>query len=132
MKPTNYHKPSLKTLVRDLSVTPEMATRLRAIMAGEIRITDNPDFPRTNAWIGQCHHKPRRIDLILSALNEAFETCGVEPLWSTGNASWPVAEYLNTGDSYAPTILFLHETRAFRVSSWGDFVETNERRYSLR
>ena len=130
MKPTNYHKPSLKTLVRDLSVTPEMATRLRAIMAGEIRITDNPDFPRTNAWIGQCHHKPRRIDLILSALNEAYETHGIDRLDNREGAI--VAKYLNTGDTYAPTILFLHETRAFRVSSWGDFVETNERRYSLR
>jgi len=130
MKPTNYHKPSIKTLMRDLRVTSEMATRLRAIMAGEVRITGNLDFPATNRWIDACYHKPRRLDLILSAMDETFETFGVEPLRNRDGDC--VAEYLNTGDSYAPTILFLHETRAFRVSSWGDFVETNERRYSLR
>ena len=38
------------------------------------------------------------------------------------------AEYLNAGDTYACTVLYDHKRGTFRVTSLGDFIETQERR----
>lgn len=132
MKTTDYHKPSIKTLCEGLRIDKPSAIKARTVMAGEIRITGNPDFPKTNAWMDSCFHKPRRIELIMSALDELLEFHGVEPLWSDRDDMRPVADYLNGGDTYTPTILFLHDTQSFRVTSWGDFVETNSVRLAIR
>jgi hypothetical protein len=36
--------------------------------------------------------------------------------------------YSNQGDTYTTTIVFYVPTRSFRVTSWGDVVEADERR----
>lgn len=131
MKPTPYTCPPAAKIAASLHVSMEDAKKARALMRGEIRITDNPAFPKTNQWISDCFHKPRRIDLILSALNELLETHGVEALRGRGDQYQAIAEYLNTGDTYSPTLLFRHDTGTFRLTTWGDFVEANEKRLGL-
>lgn len=132
MKATNYHKPSMATLTAGLSIDNATAAKARALMAGAVRITGNPDFPATNRWLDQCFNPPNRLELILSALNELLECHGVESIWSKRDELRPVAEYLNTGDTYAPTLLFFRPSTSFRVTSWGDFVETNQTRLNLK
>lgn len=132
MKTTNYRKPSIQSLTAGLNISREQAIAARALMAGDTRITGNPAFPVTNEWISACYSKPRRIDLILSALNELLEFHGVLPIWSRKDLWCPIAENLNSGDTYAATILFRHDTETFRVTTFGDFIETNEKRLSLR
>ena len=134
MKPTGYTAPSAKRLVDALHITPEQAATVRALIRGEIKIQDNPLFPRTAQWINSCYHAPRRLDRILSALNECLETQGVECITSGEqrmDGSHIVAEYLNAGDTYNATLLFNHRTQAFSLTSWGDFVERNQSRYSI-
>lgn len=128
MKPTYFKKPSIKSLL-ELNITEEQAIAARALMAGETRVKDNPLFPKTNDWIKRCYHNAPRIDLILSALDELLEYHGVEPIKNKGGEI--IAEYLNGGDTYTPTILFNYGTETFRVTCWGGFVEKNQRRYSL-
>jgi hypothetical protein len=126
MKPTNYTCPPAKKIAEHMGCSLETAKKARAIMKGETRITDNPDFPKTNSWIESCYHKPRRIELILSALNELLECHGVEA-WNDGRDRMHASvEYLNTGDTYSATILFRHDSSTFRLTTWGDFFEANE------
>ena len=42
-----------------------------------------------------------------------------------------VAQYANVGDSYAATVLFNTVTKRFSLTSWGDFVEKNSKRYKI-
>lgn len=39
-----------------------------------------------------------------------------------------LAVYVNTGDTYSPTLLCNIATGAWRVTTWGDYVESFERR----
>lgn len=59
----------------------------------------------------------------MEALNEVAETHGVEALWAPSDTHWPSYEYLNTGDTYAPTLIYNRENTTVRVGSWGDLVE---------
>lgn len=131
MKPTKYTCPSAAAIAAAMSLPLETAKTLRGLAKGEIRVTGNPDFPKTNAWISSCYHEPRRIERILSAMDEAAGTFGVEAFNSRKSRMHAIAEYLNTGDTYSPTMLFRHDTGTFRLTSWGDFFEANEKRLGL-
>ena len=131
MKRTPYTAPPAAKIAAAMNCDMETAKTARALMRGEIRVSENPAFPKTNDWRNSCYNPPRRIDLILSALNELMGTYGVEAFNSRESRMHAVAEYLNTGDTYTPTILFRHDTGTFRISSWGNFFEANEKRLGL-
>ena len=131
MKSTNYTAPPASAIAAAMNCTLETAKSARSLMKGETRITGNPAFPATNNWIADCYHKPRRIDLILSALNELLECHGVEAFNTRQDQFHAIAEYLNTGDTYSATVLFRHDTGTFRITTWGDFFEKNEKRLGL-
>lgn len=71
-----------------------------------------------------CFSAPRTFRIRMHALDAAARTHGVEYIKRTGADEW--AEYLNTGDIYAPTIIYWRGN--YRVQSIGDFVETLGRR----
>lgn len=131
MKPTNYTAPSKARLMRELNISPETADTVRGLIRGEITTWDATRFPASNRGFAACYHKPRRVDRILTCLNEVLEMHGVEAIWGV-DEFWPAAYYLNAGDTYIPTILFNRITGAFSLTCWGDFYERNQRRYSLR
>ena len=57
---------------------------------------------------------------------------GVEPLrgnWVNNYWCDCQAIYSNTGDTYAPTVIYDVIRRRFIVCSWGDLVEGNPRRF---
>lgn len=72
------------------------------------------------ARVAECHNPPKTYDVRLHVL-DALEPglCGVESLESTAGE---YADYLNTGDTYAATVIYWRG--AYRVQSVGDFVET--------
>ena len=101
-------------------------------MKGQVTTIGNPDFPKTTAWVCSCYNEPSRISRILSALNELLNCHGVEALRSRESGMYAAAvEWLNTGDTYSPTLLFRHDTGTFKVTTWGDFFEKNEKRMGL-
>jgi len=82
--------------------------------------------------------KTANIQLVserIEAINKCLNGYGVEVIRSSEN--WHhyygdiVAEYVNMGDAYAPTVLYdIHKGR-FIVTTWEDWFEKNEKKYSL-
>ena len=131
MNRTPYTAPPAAAIAAAFNTDTDTARTARALMRGEVRITHNPAFPRTNSWAAGCYHKPRRVELILSALNELLGCYGVEAFRGRGDQYPAIAEYLNTGDTDSPTLLFRRDTGTFRLTTWGDFFEANEKRLGL-
>jgi len=76
----------------------------------------------------------------LEAIDKLLGTFGTEAIrgeWQNGYWCDIVAAYCNTGDSYAVTVLHergdssWREEGRFIVSSMGDWVERNERKYAI-
>ena len=132
MQRTTYTAPPARRIADAFQVDLSTARLARRIIRGEESIADNPALPETNRWRNSCHNEPRRIELILAALNECLECFGVEAFRSRHGSQYEaIAEYLNTGDTYSATILFRHDTGTFRITTWGDFYERNEKRLGL-
>lgn len=69
--------------------------------------------------------------LVLEALNEYLDTCGVEYLGEVDMRNGPPVEYLNVGDPYVNTLLWYRDGyagRHYHVGGWGDALEVCERR----
>jgi hypothetical protein len=93
------------------------------IMRGRVDPLSHPRrFPKTCEWVNTCYNSPRASEVKLCALDELLRTHGVEAL-STEDAHC-AAEYLNTGCTYATTILLDHVHGRWRLTSWGDFYES--------
>lgn len=75
-------------------------------------------------------------DKVLDLADKMLETYGVEFIEGDYQVDRHyyniVALYLNTGDTYGATLLFETERERFVLTTMGDWVERNERRYSIR
>jgi len=79
------------------------------------------ELSRTDAgaeMLRACYHQPPTYMLRLAALNTLGGFHGVEAFELRGGG-W--CEYLNAGDSYAPTLLRVRGV--YRVGCWGDVAE---------
>lgn len=94
--------------------------------AKEIMQMTRRELTKTEAGTARlmnCIHAPNTEDLRLSVLNSIDPGLfGVECIISEKGE---YADYLNMGDSYAPTVIYWRES--YRVQSLGDFVETMEK-----
>jgi hypothetical protein len=76
------------------------------------------------------------VDIVLDLVNEYIRGHGVEAIrgdYHVDNYYFDiVALYVNTGDAYSPTLLYETDTDRFMLTTWGDWVERNERKYSIR
>lgn len=112
-----FQKPSIKTLSKVFS-DPKKA---RAIF--EMSRTQLLETTAGDARDKECYHAPKTYDLRLHVLNACDSGLhGVEAVQSAGGE---YADYLNTGDTYAPTVIYWRGR--YRVQSLGDFVETMQR-----
>ena len=105
--------PSVRTLrvvfgnrAREARAILEMPrSRLEALPAGAARVRE-------------CYHPPATSDLRLTCLDALGETFGVES-FQLRDGSY--CDYLNTGDTYTPTLLLVRGR--YRVACWGDIAE---------
>ena len=89
------------------------------------------NHPAGAARIAECYHPPRKYDVRLTVCDAILETCGVEYIAhrnDTFTESYGLS-YCNTGVTYASTLIYDHSRGAYRVSSWGDIVESHPNRY---
>ena len=109
--------PSIKTL----SAVFTDAKQARKIL--EMSRYDLAELPAGKARIDSCYNPPKTYDVRMHCLN-ALESGlhGVEGIESSDGL---YADYLNTGDVYAPTLIYW--SGRYRVQSVGDFVEALER-----
>ncbi len=120
-----------ESIQKHLQITPRKAAIALSIIRGKLDPLKYPKhFPATDSWANSCYNPLPKSDAKLSALNELFEMHGVEPIRVEGRFDRyygdVVACYLNTGDTYAPTILLDYQHNRWLLTSWGDFVEQME------
>jgi hypothetical protein len=112
--------PSIKTL---RAVFDDKAPEARRIL--EMSRAELEALPAGAARVRECFGRPDMLDLRMSCLDALGCTFGVESFettkrdWRTGAPE--VCEYLNTGDTYAPTLI--NFCGRYRVASWGDIAE---------
>lgn len=104
------------------------------IMRGRVKPEDHPKrFPLLDNWLGACYNCPSRSEIKMAALDELLKTHGVEAIqheqfYIDSYHRNIVATYLNTGETYATTIVRDNFRDSFRLMSYGDFVENLELR----
>ena len=115
--------PSVATFVRRLGTTEEEAKTVRAILKGD---KHPEDFPQTAEWVRQCYHRPRPLELKLSAANEVLGLHGVEMVeLHVRKDESMFAYYLNSGDTYSPTLAYVNGV--WSITTLGDLVEKHDR-----
>jgi hypothetical protein len=119
--------PSIRTLE---SAFPGHGRALRRLLEDDRAVRQHPAAIARRA---ECLHSPTLLDLRLHALNAEAETCGVEYI-AHKNDGYRIGEqygleYLNTGDTYATTIIYDHSRGSWRVGCWGDVVEARPNLY---
>lgn len=115
-------KPSIKTLRAVFGAEAKTARRIFEMTRAELEKT-----PAGAALVASCLNPPETYTLRMAALNAAGRFYGVESA-QTIAGEW--AEYLNTGDVYAPTIIYWRGR--YRIAALGEFIETMERRGCAR
>lgn len=113
--------PSIKNITESLNLTSAQARLIRALIKGEQKTLDPVLFPGVHAWVESCYNLPSRTERIMACINEVMQGHGVEAIDAEG--IHPRAVYVNTGDTYTPTLLYCYHSQSFRVQSWGDYVE---------
>lgn len=122
--------PPAAKIAAELRIDDATARRIRKILKGD---EDPRTVDRTDAWVRSCYHEPRWREQAEHAVDVLLETHGVEALFATGGRKsqrigWPEFTYCNAGDTYATTLVFDHRTDAVLITTWGDMLESCERR----
>jgi hypothetical protein len=95
------------------------AEHIAGLLNGEIQ----PDsFPKTAKWIQGCYNDLDDDEKILEAVNEVLEAYGTEGITPEGQV-YPVAAYVNMGDTYEATVVYDIEEKEFILTNWGDWLE---------
>lgn len=105
--------PSIKTLRQ---VFGDKAREARSIL--EMRRAQLEALPAGAARVAECHHAPSTADIRMHCLDALGASSGVESFELRDGSH---CDYLNTGDTYTPTLLRVR-TR-YRVACWGDIAE---------
>ncbi len=108
--------PSIKTLDRAF---PGKGKVLRRLLESSAAVREHPAAVELAR---RCYNPPGMAYMRLTALNAEAGTCGIEAAYAENCASRPAFEYLNTGDTYALTIIRWADGR-YQVASWGDIAE---------
>lgn len=67
----------------------------------------------------------RACDALEGCNDYIRKACGVEHIDRGRNSKSPAIDYVNCGDTYITTLMFVHG-RGFVVGCWGDIVERGD------
>jgi hypothetical protein len=101
---------------------PECGVKVAAILNNE---AEPDDFEAVRDAQRQQYHGWRGSDAIMHAADVLLEGHGIEYIRDASGSA--VAGYVNTGATYATTLLYDIERDAFEVTSYGDWVEAYEK-----
>ena len=113
---TTYRTPSIKTLQTLPGVDADKARALKALLTARRAALEAHSAGA--ARVAECWTAPSTSDLRLTCLDAELGTYGVEAFRTDKGE---LVEYLNAGDTYAPTIIRMRG--AYRVACWGDIAE---------
>jgi hypothetical protein len=126
--------PSVKTLTGNFRLSADEAKLIRKLAAAaddgeKLKSAVDAHVPATESYVRSMHSDPYRSRLwrttvALHAMNEVMGTHGVEGLGPPRGGDYaPPYEYLNTGDTYAATLVYDRNGDRLFISSWGDIAE---------
>jgi len=87
------------------------------------------------AMVRKAMEEAKNPDDALNAVDALIKGHGIEVIRGEYYNNYygdALALYINMGDTYAPTLLYMVRTGSWVVTSWGDWVERNERRYKIK
>lgn len=116
-KPTKFETKLREAFPKLPSESIDLALRL---IRGKADPLDTEAGQRRKA---ECYNDPGHHDLLMHALNALLETHGVEYVGEVDMHTGPPVEYLNTGDSYAWTLVWYRDSEKFRVEGYCDAIE---------
>lgn len=122
--------PSKKTIKEQLNLSDQVANVVRGLMDFSL---DPYIFKCVRKMQQSAHNPHRKVDLVMEALDEVLEGHGVEAIRGEYVDSYHgdiQAVYVNMGESYQCTVIYDCRDSCFRVTSWGDFVERNPKRFT--
>jgi hypothetical protein len=70
-----------------------------------------------------------RVQAALKIMDGALETFGVEGFSGRSVYGHDGLSYLNTGDTYTPTVIYDYKSGTWKITSWGDMVEAYPSRF---
>jgi hypothetical protein len=76
----------------------------------------------------------KTIDAALDTCNALLKCYGVESIRDNGHDGYYMdigLLYVNMGDTYAPTVVYDTRRDAFYITSWGDIVEDQPKRFDV-
>lgn len=119
-------KPSIKTLE---AAFPGQGKQLRRILDADAAtaLTLTHVYPKVAEWYRMCYSKPKTLDLQFQLLDAELEGYGDEAIFKPGSHQ-PDAEYINLGDTYNTTLLYDHLAQRWMVTTYGDWIERQERK----
>jgi hypothetical protein len=124
-KEMNTMYPSIKSLSQIKNCDTKLTRRILECkdMTALAYIRDEKQelFASVDQWIYSCHNPPSFHSIKMAMLDKAIDTYGVKYISHGLNSRSPAIEYLNTGDPYTSTLLFVNGQ--YRVGCWGDIVE---------
>lgn len=71
----------------------------------------------------------------LQKINDMVGGYGVESIEGDGDSRYwmgTVALYINMGDTYNTTLLYNTDLDKYTITTWGDWVERNQKRYGIQ
>ena len=112
------------------SCFPEKWEEINKLLTGE---TSPDTYNSVSYWVKQCYNEPSKEEKIEVALNQILEGFGIETI--SGDYVNPfyqtiIALYVNLGDTYIATLLFDTNKKRWLITSFGDFVEKNQKKYN--
>jgi hypothetical protein len=128
--------PSVKTLTANFRISPDEAKLIRKIATTaddgeELKTLIDARVPATSSYVRSLFSNPYRsriwrTTVALHAMNDIMGTHGVEGLGPGRSGDYaPPYEYLNTGDTYASTLVFDRDKDRLFISSWGNIAEAH-------
>lgn len=108
-----FRSPSIEAIEAEFPGKGKLAKAIFRMKRAELET-----LPAGLARIRECYNPPTTSDVRLHCLDALLGTFGVEA-FQTRNGTW--VEYLNTGETYSPTIVRMHGN--YRIASWGDIAE---------
>lgn len=114
-----------------MRISKDKMSIIRKLIKGQI---DLESFDSVKRQIAECYNPPDNVDLTLTAINEVLEGYGVEAIrgsWVDGYHGDVCALYVNLGDTYDQTVIYDTRKGEYKVTSWGDWVESAPKYYGV-
>jgi hypothetical protein len=124
------NNPSIKTIKNGLKVSDDIAETIKDLFDGNIDVKEFRSFWSDTPYIDNYTNE----DKILCVINNLINGYGVEVIRGqyVDNYYQDInLGYVNLGDTYTTTVIRDYLKQSWIISSWGNIVESNYKRFEV-